>query len=263
MSNTFALLIGINYIGQNSELSGCINDVNDMNKLLTEVFKIPQKNITIMTDNTKGQLYPTRSNIIKNIVKLVIKAHKGQADRIILHYSGHGYYVKDLNGDELDKWDEVICPVDYDKNGFITDDLLNATIRIVPDTCSIFVLMDCCNSGTNMDLKYRHKFGDEHSVVESDINMKAPAVMISGCRDDQTSADAYISGRYNGAMTRAFLTCLKDANYNINYFDLLTNMRKYLKDNNYTQIPELSASYELTSLSTFCCPKVDNAFISY
>lgn len=33
--------------------------------------------------------------------------------------------------------------------------------------------------------------------------------LITGCRSDQTSADAYFKGRYNGAMTYLLLKILK------------------------------------------------------
>lgn len=36
-------------------------------------------------------------------------------------------------------------------------------------------------------------------------------VLISGCRSDQTSADAFIDGRYNGALSRFLINAIKDS----------------------------------------------------
>jgi hypothetical protein len=45
-------------------------------------------------------------------------------DALFIHYSGHGGRTRDLDGDELDGWDEVIFPVDYKTSGIITDDVI-------------------------------------------------------------------------------------------------------------------------------------------
>ena len=259
---TYALLIGINYVGQRAELNGCINDVNDIKNSLVTNFHVPPNNITVMTDESNNNEKPTKSNIISKLVELVIMAYRKKITKLIIHYSGHGYYVRDKNNDEEDLWDEVICPVDYITRGFITDDTLNSIFRIIPTTCEVFALVDSCNSGTALDLKYRHVYGDEHAEIETNRkSMRCPIVMISGCKDDQDSADAYISGKYNGAMTKAFLHSLKEAEYNVTYFHLLKDMRQYLKDNNFTQIPQLSSSNKLSKLSTFCRKSSDEPFM--
>lgn len=47
------------------------------------------------------------------------------ADRTLYFiYSGHGAQVPDINGDETDKLDEVICPYDFDWNNPLSDDVL-------------------------------------------------------------------------------------------------------------------------------------------
>ena len=37
--------------------------------------------------------------------------------------SGHGGQTKDLDGDEADGFDEVIYPLDFERNGHIVDDV--------------------------------------------------------------------------------------------------------------------------------------------
>ncbi|PSR83195.1 peptidase C14, caspase domain-containing protein [Coniella lustricola] len=62
--------------------------------------------------------------------------------------------------------------------------------------------------------------------------------MFSGCRDDQTSADATIAGAATGAMSWAFIGTMKE-NPELSYVDILRITRERLLDK-YSQIPQLS-----------------------
>lgn len=76
------------------------------------------------------------------------------------------------------------------------------------------------------------------------INMKAsPAdiISISGCKDDQTSADAVEGGLSTGAMSWSFIKTLNEMP-NQSYLSLLNNMRALLKSK-YSQKPQLSCSH--------------------
>jgi hypothetical protein len=64
--------------------------------------------------------------------------------------------------------------------------------------------------------------------------------MISGCTDNQTSADSVFNGKPNGAMTWSLLECLKE-NAGISWRELLKRMRNKLKSSNFDQIPQLSS----------------------
>lgn len=68
---------------------------------------------------------------------------------------GHGGSLPDDNGDEEDGMDETLIPVDYVQAGQIRDDELFEKF-IVPMKAGVTVtcLMDCCHSGTVMDLPY-------------------------------------------------------------------------------------------------------------
>lgn len=76
------------------------------------------------------------------------------------------------------------------------------------------------------------------------INAKAsPAdvISISGCKDDQTSADAQEAGQNTGAMSWSFIKVLNDLP-NQTYLSLLNNMRTLLSAK-YSQKPQLSSSH--------------------
>merc|ERR1719262_523499 len=64
--------------------------------------------------------------------------------------------------------------------------------------------------------------------------------MISGCMDNQTSADAAAgsmgTNKAAGAMTQAFKDCV---NKTIDCHTLLQDMRHFLKKNGYSQVPQM------------------------
>ena len=69
------------------------------------------------------------------------------------------------------------------------------------------------------------------------------AISLSGCKDDQTSADSKENGTATGAMSYAFLTVMSQ-NPNQSYLSLLQNMREILQAK-YSQKPQLSASHPI------------------
>jgi hypothetical protein len=229
MPSQYFLGIGINYIGTSSQLYGCINDVINSEKFFNN--KFPNLQSSFLTDTTVKK--PTRDVILAEIQMLLVKSKP--FDTIILHYSGHGTSVTDTNGDEEDKKDECIVPIDLK---VITDDTLNQILfNYLKPNVFLFCLFDSCFSGTVLDLKYTYL----SSTIPIKINNNKPqpkgkVIMISGSRDDQTSADAYINHNYTGALTWAFLNSYPTST---SWTNLLENIRGMLK-NKYTQIPLLS-----------------------
>ena len=72
--------------------------------------------------------------------------------------TGHGGYVLDEDNDEDDGYDETIVPVDFATNGQICDDDLYQTlVCALPAGASLVSVMDCCHSGTVLDLPYKYK----------------------------------------------------------------------------------------------------------
>jgi hypothetical protein len=65
--------------------------------------------------------------------------------------------------------------------------------------------------------------------------------MLSGCSDEQTSADAYLDKKYQGAMTWAFLSVITTLTTPPSWRDLLVKMRDQLKTSEFTQLPQLSS----------------------
>ncbi len=78
---------------------------------------------------------------------LVDSARAG--DSLVFQYSGHGTQAEDLNGDESDRYDEALVPIDYTSGALLLDDDLADVYRRLPDGAVLTLFMDCCHSGTN------------------------------------------------------------------------------------------------------------------
>src|SRR3989442_1733819 len=120
----FAVVIGINYVGTNNELSGCINDANHVKTFLIDKAKYLPENIVFLADDGVHSK-PTKQNILDTFTLLVNKAINEGFNELWFSYSGHGSYQPDNNVDEKDYQDEVICPCDFSTSGMIVDDYIN------------------------------------------------------------------------------------------------------------------------------------------
>jgi hypothetical protein len=230
--NKKALLIGINYNDTSNQLNGCIEDTNSMHKFLESKGYLNIKKLTDETD-----IKPTRENIINELTELLRTSEDG--DLIFIYYSGHGSYVLDTNGDELDKRDEVIVPLDF--NVILDDELKSIIDNNMKQKTSIIAVFDCCNSGTAMDLRYQClERLNYDSITENQKNEETPGnvIFISGCRDEQLSVELNIDGKIQGAMTWSLLNVLNKTP-NISWRNLVKNVRGILRYTSY-QIPQLS-----------------------
>lgn len=79
----------------------------------------------------------------------------------------------------------------------------------------------------------------------------ADVISWSGCKDSQTSADAFENGQATGAMSYAFITALSQ-NKNQSYQQLLIVIRDILSTK-YSQKPQLSSSHPMDTSLLFIC----------
>lgn len=271
-----ALIIGINYIGTEFELRGCIPDALAIQDMLINNLRFKQEDIVLMTEEQSQELIPIKANILTQIDKLLEDSLPG--DTLFFHYSGHGTQVEDKNGDEDDGYDECIVPLDSDDNGYILDDDLRTLLvdKILPGV-KLVGIMDCCCSGTGFDLRfsfrpivikreanvsiedfdsflsyiyhilfYGNRRQEEYETYALQIANKhdrtlGDIIMLSGCRDYQSSMDIPIGDSYGGAMTHAFLSTMKEYDYNPTCTELLKSVRKLVSDEYESpQVPQLS-----------------------
>lgn len=229
-----AKLFGINYINSPFELKGCWQDVADVSDRLTQK---GFASINIITDASTSLIQPTSNNILAEITNFLASGNTN--DILFLMYSGHGTNLSDKNKDELDGRDEQIISTDF---RFISDDTLKSLImNNLKKNVTLVAVFDSCYSGSILDLKYTYIDGSNNVTINNKtLETPGNVILISGSTDSQTSADATINGRPNGAMTWSLLESLKN-NPNITWRQLILNMRSLLSKEFYTQIPQLSS----------------------
>jgi hypothetical protein len=229
-----ALLVGINYTGTSNELFGCINDVNSIKeRISTNGFT----SINTITDFTTKK--PTRDNILSEFRNLLINSQTG--DLLFFLYSGHGSYVLDRNGDEADGYDELI--VSSDLKGISDDEFKTIIQQNLKQDVTLFAMFDSCFSGTMLDLRYQYMDSlnyDKYTENDKQAVTVGNVFMISGCADNQTSADSVFNNKANGALTWSLLECLKQKP-NDSWRELVKNMRDILRTSKFDQIPQFSS----------------------
>jgi hypothetical protein len=88
-----AVMIGINYVGQNGELAGCHNDVLNMRECLMDVHGFEEENIALLMDDGDNT-DPTGDNIFQAYKQIVQECQHG--DVVYLHYSGKSMMMNAL-----------------------------------------------------------------------------------------------------------------------------------------------------------------------
>jgi hypothetical protein len=296
-----SLLIGINYTGSENELRGCHQDVANVAEFLSyRGYSYDPRSQVVLRDDMEGQYYPSGHNILAAIDWLV--SEPGTTN--FFHYSGHGGQVQDPTGNHPSGLLDTICPVDFRERGQIDSDILHQhLVSALPPSSTLFVILDCCHSGSALELPFVYRSDDDGNISLMD-NLKAGVrlmgeandlfrggfsfdkmaeakdlyagatnffrgfkhmgeeeglaegdygayerehkmvTMFSGCRDDQTSADANIGGMSEGAMSWAFLETMKKM-ANPTYLQALQDTRYNLRQSNYTQVPQLSIGIEI------------------
>jgi hypothetical protein len=252
-----ALCVGINdYPGTDMDLAGCVNDAKDWQALLQE----RGYSATRLLDGEA-----TRAGVITALEALVGGAATG--DSLVFTFSGHGSWLPDDDADEPDERDEMMCPHDVTKDQFLLDDDLHAIFSRKPDGARLFVLADCCHSGTvvryapdaaspdGAAIKARflppYVFARGDRLFERAIDRAAnkpaptklsyPAVLFSGCQDTEFSYDTSFGGRPNGAFTRVAVDALKGGGITTPR-ELYEAVRRKLPSQRLPQTPQLFGS---------------------
>jgi len=232
MAKGYALTIGLNsvnpshYDGWSGELLACEADAKDM----TEIAK--SRGFSVKTLLTRSA---TRKNVIKELSKAA-KTLKSD-DIFMLSYSGHGGQVKDMNKDEDDYQDETWCLYDGE---LIDDEIYKYLGKFAPGV-RILAFSDSCHSGTvtkaayyqgtmaarssaigTEQVRYRfmppdvalrtyrknQKFYDDlqkdPALGKAEDSVKASVLLISGCQDNQFSADGTFNGLFTGTLLQVW-----------------------------------------------------------
>ncbi|KAM7273657.1 hypothetical protein ACFE04_028321 [Oxalis oulophora] len=235
-----ALICAVSYKNTKNELKGCINDAKCIKYLLTNRFKFPESSILMLTEEESDPYRrPTKQNIRMAMSWLVQGCKAG--DSLVFHYSGHGSQQKNYNGDEIDGYDETLCPTDFGTQGMILDDEINTTIvRPLPRGVKLHAIIDACHSGTMLDLPFLCRMDKTGKYTWEDHRPRSgtwkgtsggEVISFSGCDDNQTSADtsALAKNTLTGAMTYAFIQAI-ERGHGTTYGKLMSAMRSTIRN---------------------------------
>lgn len=250
MAKGIALNIGLDavdpkhYEGWAGELNACEADAEDMAQIAR-------------AQRFRGQMLQTRRATRAAVLGAIRKAAKSltAGDIFFLTYSGHGGQVPDRNGDEPDRQDETWCLYD----GELIDDELYTALGAFAKGVRILVLSDSCHSGSAIKAAYyavraaataapatggaapryramprevalrtyrahRAMYDRLQASVkaEAETAMRASAILISGCQDNQLSQD----GDFNGLFTANLLRVWNEGHFRGDYRQFHREIRR-------------------------------------
>ncbi len=268
-----AICVGINKFAKYPQftLNGCVNDAKDMAALYKGLLGFKASEISVLTD-----AQATKAAIMGALSTAVADAKAGKISHLVFSWSSHGTQVADASGDEPDGMDEAFVPYDIDQKGqdwdpahIITDDELHDLFTQLPATTLLEVYLDTCHSGSGL----REAFSLHAPQPKFIAPLATPAlakqarvrgftlaaplpgrqnkdkaavvgehhILWSGCKANQTSADAYFNGRYNGAFTYYFIQVMNTTQNKLSRKDVIAEMRKQMKGH-FTQVPQLEGN---------------------
>lgn len=192
-----------NYPGSQNDLNGCINDQNDFK---IEFPKLYPWGMNLFKDSEATPYH------FKSTIKNYILGMKS-GDILVIGYSGHGSYG--ASGRESDGYSECL----YVFGGAVWDWELIEILKLTPEGAKVILILDSCfadGASRHLSLVYHkprfiqtQKINPE--IKKKDIDLKPEEVTwvtFSACRETETSADALINQRYNGAFSYYFLRAL-------------------------------------------------------
>jgi len=263
MPSKIGLAIGISYQGTKiSPLSGTVGDSLNIAKFMAK-FGYAMTLINDQQFTRTSAQYPSKSNIIYWINKMLRDAKDG--DELFIGYAGHGTQMafNPANTEEVDGRDESIIPADYsftDSSALIDDEIqrLLSNNLITKPNCKVFMLFDCCHSGTAADLRYTYNYSGPTSDfvfvdAKADNAFKAKTILLSGCKDEEVSWETMINltggaKSRQGVMTSSFINVIsKNPAALQNVFQIVREMYVYTKP--YKQQPQVSCNYDIAKES--------------
>lgn len=252
-------------------LKGCVNDANSIIQYLEQEDDF---NLQLVFLKNKDA---TKQAVADHFLSHLSKA--GSDDVALFYYSGHG--IQEMADGELwkeetdGKLESLVCYNEVNKPCLLADKELRFLIhRVATGTEEkpkekpphILTIFDCCHSGENT----RNGFFSSNETLERRVNCLIPQrawneyifrddilendiksqplsealpegihLHLSACESDESALE--VGGK--GVFTSYLTNVLRRANGNITYYDLMSQVRHYLK-NTFAQKPQLSLTGE-------------------
>lgn len=273
-----AICVGINKFANYPQfaLNGCVNDARDMAALCRNLLGFKAGEVTVLAD-----AQATKAKVMALLTAAVKDARAGRIGTLLFSFSSHGTQMADKSGDEPDGMDEAFVPYDiaekgdnWDPSRIIGDDELNDLFRQLPSNVLLEVFLDTCHSGSGLrgaefslnaprpryvappagELQGAVK---QHSVrgftlaprparskgrvPTREVSGGEHHILWTGCRANQTSADAYFSGRYSGAFTYNYIKVMTATRNTLPRREVIARVRAALKGK-FSQVPQLEGN---------------------
>ena len=258
----FAVITAVNkYITlPENTLSGCVNDGNTMVDLLTTTYNFPRENIITLFDEQA-----TKQNIINKLTWLISMGKDGS--ELVWYNSSHGTIISRVDGSGSD---EAIVCTDFDWDHPFIDDDVAAIFKPLNSNAFLSCIIDSCHSGhatgekdltrtprrnkyvrppqrimDRVKIEHVRKFGARDLAANTQRH-----ILLSGCGDDQTSAETSFGGVDHGALTYFLTYTLRNSPVE-NWVTVHNNVTTNLSSNGFTQIPNLLGSATLRARNVF------------
>jgi metacaspase-1 len=248
-----AVLAGINTYRNYPEdtLKGCVQDAQNLRTWLFNFLGFKDSAINLLLDSRE-----TAAGEKAAVAAMIAAA--GPGDRLVWSHSSHG--TNNPDSTQRDGLQEILCCYDLREKGGDWDEdtgilarwIGQAVTKLHPKA-TLDIIIDACHAPEGSQLKAlgrsysRARFLPRSMVgvpvkpktlagMDRAYRLPANVALWSACQPEQTSADAYIDGHFQGAFTAAFLKSCKPGRTRA---DMIATARKWLKDNRYAQTPHL------------------------
>ena len=229
-----ALVIGIGE--QKDKNWGKINGDKDIPYVHHMLSDVGYKHIRTLINSQA-----TKYRIVSAFKDLTTQCNLG--DIVYIHFSGHGQLVTDVNGDEVDGWDESWIPYDAYKKyckedkgeKHLVDDEINVLLSAIKSKIGgqgkLLVVVDACHSGDSsrgddLNETVRGVYDKFVIPVTKKIRTNKPAeqwMTLSACKDYQLNQE--LKSPQVGKLTYALYMLSKDGTLTIEAIDKF--MKRY------------------------------------
>ncbi|MDD5365607.1 MAG: caspase family protein [Gallionellaceae bacterium] len=279
MAGKKALFVGINKFANYSQftLNGCVNDAKDMAALYKDLLGFKASETSILTDaqatkanimaKLKAMVADAKAGKLSYLV-FSLSSHGTQMNDT----SGDEPDGKD---EAFVPHDIAEKDGSWDPAHIICDDELHDLFTQLPDNVLLEVYLDTCHSGSGLRgaefslhaprarfiAPPEHEFGEKTARMRGFTLSRAPAVkgkkaaakaakaaiagahhlLWTGCKANETSADAYFNGRYNGAFTYYFVKVMRETDNKLSRKEVVAKLRALMKGQ-FGQHPQLEGN---------------------
>lgn len=277
MVNFSAVLVGINKY-PDYPLKGCVNDIIIMRDILVRRYKIPANQIRLLIDEraTKTSIEERLSWLVSNDSTNKLFYYSGHGAQIpVQDYSDKNYEPDNL--DELlcpvdFNWDgtyitdnniyDILCKMnpfhhmtmvfDCCHSGTATRDLNDLSNKSIPTPLDLLSRVSSISLADELDIDCEDLGLTEKGLFDlfkptPDLMYSSPVFtelnisVLTGCADNQTSADAWFYTRHQGALSY-YMQSILLRNPKISLEELRKECEIKLLKNEFDQTPQLICS---------------------